>query len=220
MASVELRTISGGTAGTVELPEAWFAAPLNIHLMHEVVTAQQAAARQGTAKAKSRGEVRGGGAKPWRQKGTGRARHGSIRSPMWKGGGVSHGPSPRSYTKRVNKKARRGALASALSDRARDGNVTVVDDLAFEVPRTRDAVAALEALGHGDQHVLVVLDDVHEATMKSFRNLPDVHLNTVDQLNVHDVLRSDVVVIAEGALSLIGTGRRSGATGSDGEDAT
>lgn len=215
MASVELRTVAGETRGTLELPARWFEAPLNIPLMHEVVTAQRAAARSGTASTKTRAEVRGGGRKPWRQKGTGRARHGSIRSPMWKGGGVSHGPSPRSYAKRVNKKARRGALASALSDRARDGNVTVVADLAFEAPRTRDAVAALRALGHEDQKVLVVLDDAHEATMKSFRNLEDVHLNTVDQLNVYDVLASDVVVFAEPALALIGTGRRSGTTGRD-----
>lgn len=215
MASVELRTVTGESRGTLELPARWFEAPLNIPLMHEVVTAQRAAARSGTASTKTRAEVRGGGRKPWRQKGTGRARHGSIRSPMWKGGGVSHGPSPRSYTKRVNKKARRGALASALSDRARDGSVTVVADLSFEAPRTRDAVAALRALGHEDQKVLVVLDDAHEPTMKSFRNLEGVHLNTVDQLNVYDVLASDVVVFAEPALELIGTGRRSGTTGRD-----
>lgn len=211
MVAVDLHTRSGELDGEVQLPGQWFDAPLNVHLMHEVVVAQRAAARQGTASTKTRGEVAGGGRKPWRQKGTGRARHGSIRSPIWKGGGVSHGPKPRSYGKRVNKKARRGALASALSDRAHDGQLTVVDELAFDEPRTKDAVALLEALGLDDERVLVVLDDLHGTTVKSFRNLPDVHVLTVDQLNVYDVLRAQRIVFAEPALELIGTGRRSGA---------
>lgn len=208
--TTDVMTRDGEADGTVELPGEWFDAPVNVHLMHEVVTAQRAAARAGTASTKTRGEVSGGGRKPWRQKGTGRARHGSIRSPLWKGGGSAHGPKPRNFAKRVNKKARRAALASALSDRAADDLVTVVADLAFEQPRTKDAVALLDALGLADRRVLVVLADAHPATVKSFRNLPDVHLLVVDQLNVHDVLVSDEVVIARAALELIGTGRRAG----------
>lgn len=206
--SVDVKNLQGATVGSVELPAAWFSAEIRPHVMHLVVTAQLAAKRQGTHATKTRGEVAGGGAKPWRQKGTGRARHGSIRAPQWVGGGAAHGPKPRSYGKRINKKVKRAALASALSDRAAEGNVTVVRDLAFSAPRTKDAVAALAALGHGDHKILVVLADVDSATIKSFRNLPRVHTLVVDQLNTYDVLDSDVVVLDERALDLIGTGQR------------
>jgi large subunit ribosomal protein L4 len=139
--------------------------------MHQVVTAQLAAARQGTHKTKTRGEVAGGGRKPWRQKGTGRARQGSIRSPQWVGGGVAHGRVPKDWSVRVNKKVKRAALRSALTDRARSGAVRVVRDLAFETPRTKDAVATLEAI-EATGKVLVVLADWHEPTVRSVRNLP------------------------------------------------
>ncbi|MEX1163545.1 MAG: 50S ribosomal protein L4 [Nitriliruptor sp.] len=207
--SIDVHDLQGSKVGTVDLPETWFAGTVNVPVMHQVVTAQLAAARQGTHKTKTRAQVAGGGAKPFRQKGTGRARQGSIRSPQWVGGGVAHGRTPSNWAQRVNKKVKRAALRSALTDRAQLGAITVVRDLAFEAPKTRDAVAALAALGHGDvKRVLVVLGDLHQPTLRSFRNLQHVHMLTVDQLNVYDVLRSDVVVFDEAALELIGTGRR------------
>ena len=144
---VDVVDLTGAVVDSVDLPAEWFDGKVNIGVMHEVVTAQLAAARQGTHKTKNRGEVRGGGIKPWRQKGTGRARHGSIRSPIWVGGGTAHGRVPKDWSKRVNKKVRKAALRSALTDRARNGAVTVVREFSFDTPRTRDAVAALVALG-------------------------------------------------------------------------
>ena len=206
----ELFNLQGESVGTVELPAEWFDGKVNVGLMHEVVTAQLAAARQGTHKTKTRGEVAGGGRKPWRQKGTGRARQGSIRSPQWVGGGVAHGRTPTDWSKRVNKKVKRAALRSALTDRAQSDAVRVVRDLAFEAPRTRDARSALDALEQQDRSVLVVLADWDPTTVKSFRNLPRVHTIVVDQLNTYDVVRHDALVIDEAALALIGTGRRVG----------
>lgn len=206
--AVDVKDMSGTKVGSIELPEAWFAGKVNIGVMHEVVTAQQAAARQGTHKTKTRAEVRGGGKKPWRQKGTGRARHGSIRSPLWVGGGVSHGRTPSDWSKRVNKKVKRAALVSALTDRANNDGVFVVRDLGFDTPRTKDAVAFLEAAGLVGQSVLVVMADSTVETRRSFNNLQKVHTLVVDQLNVRDVLSKDVVVFDEAALDLIGTGRR------------
>jgi large subunit ribosomal protein L4 len=207
--TIDVKDLAGKSVGTVELPDVWFDGEVNIPVMHQVVTAQLAAARQGTHKTKTRGEVRGGGRKPWRQKGTGRARQGSTRSPQWVGGGVSHGRTPKDWSVRVNKKVKRAALRSALTDRAANDLVTVVRDLAFETPRTKDAVAALSAL-QLDGKVLVVLAERDETTMLSLRNLPTVHTLVVDQLNTHDVLRSDHVLFDEDALELIGTGRRRG----------
>lgn len=211
--SVDVKALDGKKVGTVDLPADWFERDVNVALMHQVVTAQLANARQGTASTKTRSEVRGGGRKPWRQKGTGRARHGSIRSPMWTGGAVAHGRHrEENFTQRVNKRMKRSALASALSDRAATAAVTVVRDLVFDDPKTKDAKAAIEALGHTGAKVLVVLGDLHWPTFKSFRNLPEIHTITVDQLNTYDVLKSDVVVLDEAALPLIGTGQRSGAS--------
>ncbi|MFU8841675.1 MAG: 50S ribosomal protein L4 [Nitriliruptoraceae bacterium] len=207
--TIDVKDLAGESVGTVELPAPWFDGEVNVPVMHQVVTAQLAAARQGTHKTKTRGEVRGGGRKPWRQKGTGRARQGSTRSPQWVGGGVSHGRTPKDWSVRVNKKVKRAALRSALTDRAANDLVTVVRDLAFETPRTRAAVAALGAL-ELEGKVLVVLADRDETTMLSFRNLPHVHTLVVDQLNTHDVLVSDRVLFDEDALALIGTGRRRG----------
>ena len=207
--TIDIQDLTGKKVGSTELPAAWFDGTINVPVMHQVVTAQLAAARQGTHKTKTRGEVRGGGAKPWRQKGTGRARQGSTRSPQWVGGGVAHGRVPKDWSVRVNKKVKRAALRSALTDRAANDLVTVVRGLAFETPRTKDAVAALAALGL-EGRVLVVLADRDEATERSFRNLPEVHTLVVDQLNTHDVVVSDVVLFDEDALELIGTGRRAG----------
>ena len=206
--AVDVNNLQGDVVGSVDLPAQWFGGTVNVAVMHEVVTAQLAAARQGTHKTKTRAEVRGGGRKPWRQKGTGRARHGSTRSPIWVGGGVAHGRVPKDWSKRVNKKVRRAALRSALTDRAQDASVTVVRDLAFGEPKTKSAVAALAALGRADTTVLVVLADTDAATIRSFRNLDDVHTIVVDQLNTYDVIRHDALIIDEAALELIGTGRR------------
>ena len=210
---VDVYDAEGSTADTVELDPALFEAPVNVPVLHQVVTAQLAAARAGSAKTKSRGEVRGGGAKPWRQKGTGRARQGSIRSPQWAGGGVAHGPTgEQNHRKRVNKKVKRLALASALSDRAGSGDVRVVRDFGLTEPRTRDAVALLDRLELGGRSVLVVLAQRDDVIARSFRNLSHTHVLTVGQLNVHDLLTHDVVLFAEAALDGIGGGRRAPAT--------
>jgi large subunit ribosomal protein L4 len=199
MPSVTLRSRDGAEAGTVELPEEIFGIEPNVAVMHQVVVAQLAAKRAGTQSTRTRAEVRGGGAKPWKQKGTGRARAGTIRAPQWRGGGVALGPKPRSYDQRTPKKMKRLALRSALSDRAADGNVVVVSAWDFEAPRTRDAVAALEALGVTGR-ALVVLDPADEVARKSFRNLPGVHVITPGELNTYDVLVSDVVIFTEATL--------------------
>jgi large subunit ribosomal protein L4 len=199
MASQSMKTTSGADAGSVELADELFGIEPNGAVMHQVVTAQLAARRSGTQNTKTRGEVRGGGAKPWRQKGTGRARQGSIRSPQWRGGGVALGPKPRSYAQRTPKKMVRLALASALSDRAADGRVLVVDDWAWSTPQTQDAIAALQALGI-EGRALVVLTRDDEIAWKSFRNLQEVHLITTGELNAYDVLASDWVVFTSASL--------------------
>ena len=193
MASVTVKTPAGADAGSLELDEATFGIEPNVPVMHQVVTAQLAARRAGTQSTKTRAEVRGGGAKPWKQKGTGRARQGSIRSPQWVGGGVALGPKPRSYAQKTPKKMIKLALRSALSDRAADQKVVVVDDWGFDAPSTKGAVAALAALGL-EGRILVVLarDDV--AAWKSFRNLQNVHLLEAGHLNTYDVLVNDYVV--------------------------
>lgn len=211
MPSLDLRTPDGATDGTVELDDALFGAPVNVPAMHQVVVAQLAAARRGTSKTRSRGEVRGGGKKPYRQKGTGRARQGSIRAPQWSGGGVAHGPTgEQNYTKQVSKKLKRLALRSALSDRAATGDVVVLRDLAFDAPSTKAAIAVVDALGLTGRRVLLVLPDVDPVVLRSFRNLDSrgVHVLTVDQLNTYDVLVSDTVVFVRAALDHIGTGTR------------
>ncbi|MGH8907747.1 MAG: 50S ribosomal protein L4 [Egibacteraceae bacterium] len=209
MAVIDLYTIDGQVDGQVELDSGIFEAELNVPAMHQVVVAQLAAARRGTSKVKTRGEVAGGGRKPYRQKGTGRARQGSIRAPHFSGGGISHGPTgQQNYTKRVNKKLKKLALRSALSDRNRSDDVRVVRGLAFETPKTKDALALLEALGIAGRKVLIVLGNQDDVVRRSFRNLPTVHVLTVDQLNTYDVLCCDVVVFGENGLPHIGLGTR------------
>jgi large subunit ribosomal protein L4 len=192
---------------TPDLPEAIFGIQPNLPVMHQVVTAQLAAARSGTHSTKTRAEVSGGGAKPWRQKGTGRARQGSSRSPQWRGGGVAHGPQPRSYRQRTPKKMVWLALRSALSDRAASGMVTVVDDWNFAAPRTKDAVAALKATGvAATERVLVVLGRDDETAWKSFRNLGDqVDIVSVEELNTYDVLVADRVIFTSATLGALST---------------
>jgi large subunit ribosomal protein L4 len=176
---------------------------VNVPLIHQVVVAQQAAARQGTHSTKTRGEVRGGGKKPYRQKGTGRARQGSLRAPQYAGGGVVHGPQPRSYEQRTPKKMKVAALRGALSDRLSHGRVQVVSGFVDgDRPKTKDALAVLAtAVGAAGAKVLVVAHRDDDLTWKSLRNVPRVHVLTEDQLNTYDVLASDHVVFTEQALT-------------------
>ncbi len=194
-----VRRADGSETGTVELDPAVFAREPNVALLHQVVTGQLAAARAGTQSTRTPAEVRGGGAKPWRQKGTGRARHGSSRAPQWTGGGLAHAPKPRSYRVRTPKKMVQLALRSALSDRAATDRVVVVDAWPFTTPRTRDAREALSALGI-DGRVLVVVSTDDEVAYKSFRNLPHVHVVIPEELNAYDVLCSDWVVFTRATL--------------------
>ena len=198
--TIEVRHADGSTDGTVELPADVFDVQPNLPLMHQVVVAQQAAARAGTHDTKTRGEVRGGGKKPYRQKGTGRARQGSTRAPQFAGGGVVHGPTPRDYTQRTPKKMKAAALRGALSDRARAGRVHVVASFAAgDEPSTKAALAALLAVTEA-RKVLVVLDRADEPGWKSLRNVPSVHLLDSGQLNTYDVLVNDDVVFSRDAL--------------------
>ncbi|GHS85351.1 50S ribosomal protein L4 [Cellulomonas hominis] len=198
--TVDVIDAKGKKAGTADLPSDVFDAQTNIPLIHQVVVAQLAAARQGTHDTKNRGEVRGGGKKPYKQKGTGRARQGSTRAPQFAGGGVVHGPTPRDYTQRTPKKMKAAALRGALSDRARAGRVHVVSGFApGEAPSTKSALAVLDNLS-GRKHVLVVVERSDEITWKSLRNVERVHLLVADQLNTYDVLISDDVVFTQGAL--------------------
>ena len=186
----------------IELPADLFDAKTNISLIHQVVVAQLAAARQGTHKTKTRGEVSGGGKKPYRQKGTGRARQGSLRAPQYAGGGVVHGPQPRSYAQRTPKKMKAAALRGALSDRLSHGRVQVVSAFVDgDVPRTKDALAVLASAVAPGAKILVVLHRDDELTWKSLRNVASVHVLTEDQLNTYDVLASDHVVFTEQALT-------------------
>jgi large subunit ribosomal protein L4 len=192
--------LDGAKAGSVELPADVFDVQANIPLMHQVVVAQLAAARQGTHKAKTRAEVSGGGRKPYKQKGTGRARQGSIRAPQFTGGGVSHGPVPRDYSQRTPKKMKAAALRGALSDRAREGRVHVVQSFVDgDTPRTKAALGALKAATEATR-VLVVLSRSDELSWLSLRNVAEVHLLAADQLNTYDVLVSDDVVFTKDAL--------------------
>jgi large subunit ribosomal protein L4 len=211
--TVDVVSPAGKKAGSVELPAEVFDAQVNVPLIHQVVVAQLAAARQGTHSTKTRGEVRGGGRKPYKQKGTGRARQGSTRAPQFAGGGVVHGPQPRSYDQRTPKKMKAAALRGALSDRARDGRVHVVSALVDgDTPSTRTAVSVLEHLAEG-RHVLVVLERADAVSWKSLRNVDRVHLLVPDQLNTYDVLVSDDVVFTRGSLEafLAGPARGKGA---------
>jgi large subunit ribosomal protein L4 len=192
MPSIDVVDASGKKTSTADLDDAVFGIEPNGPVLHQVVTAQLAARRAGTQSTKTRADVRGGGAKPWKQKGTGRARQGSIRSPQWRGGGVALGPKPRDYSQRTPKKMVRLALRSALSDRAADDKVKVVD-FGWDAPKTAQATAALADLGV-EGKVLLVLPADDEVTWKSFRNLTDVHILTPGELNAYDVLVADWVV--------------------------
>ena len=203
MSAVKVVSPAGKAGTNVQLPDEIFGAKVNIPLIHQVVVAQEAAARRGTHAVKTRGEVRGGGRKPYRQKGTGRARQGSIRAPQFNGGGVVHGPVPRSYEQRTPKKMKAAALRGALSDRAAHGRVHVVSGfITGDVPRTKDAAALVATVTGGTpRRVLVVADRADELTWKSLRNVAGVHLIATGQLNTYDVLVSDHVVFTEDSLA-------------------
>lgn len=196
---VDLHRPDGSATGTRALDPHWFGVEPNVPLMHQVVTAQLAAARSGTQSTKTRAEVTGGGAKPWRQKGTGRARQGSTRAPHWSGGGVALGPKPRSYRQRTPKKMVSLALRCALSDRASQGRVVLVESWSLEAPRTKDAVAILRNMGV-DGKVLVVVGRDDDNAVLSFRNIPHVRVILGSELNAYDVLCSDWVVFSEATL--------------------
>ena len=202
MATIELRDAAGKKVGTQDLQPELFEAEVRVPLMHQVVLAGMAGIRAGAHATKTRGDVSGGGKKPWRQKGTGRARQGSIRSPQWVGGGVSHGPQPRSHAVRVNKKMKRGALRSALSDALKSGKLAVIEDLAFDEPKTREAAAILAALGL-EGKVLLVLDEPGEAVEKSFRNIRSVRVAYAKGLGTYEVLAADHVLFTGAALSVL-----------------
>jgi large subunit ribosomal protein L4 len=226
MSKLAMKKADGGSGASVDLPDEIFGVEPNVAVMHQVVTAQLAAKRAGTHSTKTRSEVRGGGAKPWRQKGTGRARQGSIRSPQWRGGGVAHGPHPRDYSQRTPKKMIRLALRGALSDRAAEGKLIVVDDWGVSEPKTKSGVQLLEALGlrnvrkavtestdaaekpkrsHGgfqrNPRVLVVLFRTEQAVWKSLRNLGErVQILLPEELNTYDVLLNDWLVFSKASL--------------------
>ena len=206
MSSVDVMTPQGKASGKVELPAEVFDVAVNIPLIHQVVVAQLAAARQGTHSTKTRAEVSGGGRKPHKQKGTGRARQGSIRAPQYTGGGISHGPQPRSYDQRTPKKMKSAALRGALSDRAREGRIQIVSELVSgDIPSTKGATATLKALNVEGQ-VLIVLTREEAVAWLSLRNLGDVSIVAPDQLNTYDVLISDHLVFTQTAYDIFVAG--------------
>ena len=198
--SAPLFTADGKENGTIDLDPEIFGIEPNLNVLHQVITAQLAGARVGTASTKTRSEVRGGGKKPWNQKGLGRARHGSSRSPIWAGGGVAHGPKPRKYDQRTPKKMKRLALRSALSARASESAIRVVDTLDWTAPKTKNAVSLLSAIG-ADSKTLFVLGRDDVVARKSFRNVKNVVLTMPGQVTPYDVLWSDTVVFTTGTLS-------------------
>jgi len=202
MATVQVRDVTGEVLEERELPDGLFGVAVNVPVMHQVVVAGAAAQRSGTASTKTRAEVSGGGVKPWRQKGTGRARQGSIRAPHWMGGGVAHGPKPRSYEMRINKKMKKLALRSALSDALSSGKLAAIDAIEFDAPRTKDAIGVLEKLELTGR-VLLVLAAPDELVEKSFRNLGWVKIAYPGNLATYDVLLADRVVFTSEALDVL-----------------
>lgn len=208
--TLDVLDAKGKKAGSIELPADIFDVETNVPLIHQVVVAQLAAARQGTHKVKSRGEVSGAGRKPFKQKGTGRARQGSIRAPHMTGGGIVHGPVPRDYSQRTPKKMIAAALRGALSDRARGARVHVIESLGIEkAPNTKAAMQVLNQVAPG-KNVLVVLDRSDDISLKSVRNIPTVHVLTWDQLNAYDVLVSDDIVFTKSAFEAFAAGPAAG----------
>ena len=202
MKRIPVRAQTGIVLDDVELESSVFEAQVNVPVMHQVVVAQMAARRAGTRDTKRRGDVRGGGKKPYRQKGTGRARQGSIRAPHYAGGGIVWGPHPRDFAVKVPKKMRAAALRSALSDRAKEDRIAVIDELSFDAPKTKDAIELMRAVEIAGS-VLLVVDGHDQNIERSFRNIPRIHLILVDQLNTYDVLARDWVVFTRAALDKV-----------------
>lgn len=202
MPTVKEFNFQGEQIGDFELSDAVFGAPIHVPAMHQVVVAHLANCRLGTANTKDRGDVRGGGRKPWRQKHTGRARQGSIRSPLWVGGGVAHGPHPRDYHQKVNKKVRRLALRSALSLKVKEENLLVVDRVDIETPKTKKMVAFLDKVA-GTRKPLLLLHETNKAIYKSADNIPGVQVLHVDSVNVYDLLNHDRLIITPEAVRVL-----------------
>jgi large subunit ribosomal protein L4 len=204
MATIRVVDARGEEVAERELRAELFEAPVSVPLMHQVVVAGLAAVRRGTHATKTRGDVSGGGKKPWRQKGTGRARQGSIRAPQWAGGGVAHGPHPRDHSMRVNKKMKRGALRSALTDALSSGKMAVIDELSFDEPKTRRAVEVMDALQLEGSVLLVLPGPTGQGIVeKSFRNIPSVRLAYAPSLGVYEVLGADRVLFTREALDVL-----------------
>lgn len=202
MATLDVKDMSGKKVSTLQVSDEVFGIEPNEKAMHAVVVNHLANRRQGTQSTKTRSEVRGGGRKPWRQKGTGRARHGSIRSPIWVSGGVAHGPKPRKYSYRLNRRQRRVALLSALSAKCNAGEIILIDEFDFPDYKTKSVVAMLEALGAGKK-ALIVSDTVDEKMVKSARNIPGVKTTTADLVNVYDLLNADTFILSVDAIKKI-----------------
>lgn len=203
MATIEIKDAKGKAAGKAELSDAVYGIEPNMHVMHRTVKAQQAGWRQGTSNTKTRGFVSGGGKKPWRQKGTGRARQGTIRAPQWRGGGTVFGPHPRSYEQKVNGKEIKLAMRSALSAKFADGELVVVKDLAFEKPSTKEAVATLKALGLDGKRITLIIPNDAVETFLSFRNIPKVEILPVNSINTYDIIDNKALVISDACLPYI-----------------
>ncbi len=203
MATIEIKNVEGKAVGKAELAPTVFGIEPNVHVMHRTVKAQRASWRQGTHDTRTRGEVRGGGKKPWRQKGTGRARQGTIRAPQWAGGGTVFGPHPRSYDQKVNRKEVKLALRSALSAKLADEQLIVVNEFPFETPSTKAAVAALKALGLEGKRVTLVIGNEDVETFLSFRNLQNINIVPVNDINTYELLDNKVLVVTEQALKHI-----------------
>lgn len=202
MPKVALYNITGQQIGDIELSENIFGAKINEHVLYEIVKNQLANKRQGTQSAKTRSEVRGGGRKPWRQKGTGRARHGSIRSPIWTGGGVTFAPKPRDYSYKLPKKVRKLGMKCALSSKVIDNNIIVLDDLKFEQPKTKDMISILNNI-KSNKKALIVMSEKDENVIKSAKNIQGIHTTLVNTLNVYDILRYDSFIITKSALEKV-----------------
>lgn len=200
---VSIKNMAGSAVGEMELSDAIFAASINKPLMHQALVRQMANARLGTHKTKGRSEVRGGGRKPWRQKGTGRARQGSTRSPNWVGGGTVFGPTPRKYTKDMPRKMRRAALRSALSVKAAADQIVVIDNWEMDAPKTKAMVQTLENLGLGEERTLIVLASQNDTVQRSAKNLSDAKTILVDYLNIRDLLGFDTILVAKDAIDHI-----------------
>ncbi|MFB4165931.1 50S ribosomal protein L4 [Alteribacillus sp. JSM 102045] len=202
MPKVALLNQTGSKVGDIELADAIFGIEPNENVLHDAVVMQQASLRQGTHKVKNRSERRGGGRKPWRQKGTGRARQGSIRSPQWVGGGIVFGPTPRQYSYKLPKKVRRLAIKSALSTKVKEGAIVVVDNLQLEAPKTKEMISILSGLSV-DEKALVVTADYNEQVALSARNIPGVTFTTVNGVNVLELLKHDKLVITQEAVEKV-----------------